>query len=65
LTKEEVVADSGEVDVFGSHELNSSRLRRPPMHDFLAGLVFVAIVMTPCVLALTVKLDDRDSKFDR
>jgi hypothetical protein len=35
------------------------------MHDFLAGLLFVAIVMTPCVLALTVKLDARESKFDR
>jgi hypothetical protein len=35
------------------------------MHDFLAGLLFVAMVMTPCVLALTVKLDADDSKFDR
>jgi hypothetical protein len=32
------------------------------MHDFLAGLVFVAMVMAPCVLALTVKLHDVDSK---
>jgi hypothetical protein len=32
------------------------------MRDFLAGLLFVALVMTPCVLALTVKLDDAKSK---
>jgi hypothetical protein len=32
------------------------------MHDFLMGLVFVALVMTPCVVALTVKLDDAKSK---
>jgi hypothetical protein len=28
------------------------------MHDFLAGVVFVAIVMAPCIVALTVKLGD-------
>jgi hypothetical protein len=32
------------------------------MHDFLVGLVFVAMVMTPCVVALTVKRHDADSK---
>jgi hypothetical protein len=32
------------------------------MHDFLAGIVFVAIVMAPCVLALTVKLGDAGSE---
>ena len=32
------------------------------MHDFLMGLVVVALVMTPCVVALTVKLDDAKSK---
>jgi hypothetical protein len=32
------------------------------MRDFLAGLVFVAMVMAPCVLALTVNLHDADSK---
>ena len=26
------------------------------MHDFLVGMVFVAMVMAPCVVALTVKL---------
>jgi hypothetical protein len=28
------------------------------MHDFLAGLVFVAMVIAPCVAALTSKLHD-------
>lgn len=32
------------------------------MRDFLMGLVFVAMVMAPCVVALTVKLDDADTK---
>jgi hypothetical protein len=32
------------------------------MHDFVVGLVFVAMVMTPCVVALTTKLEDVDSK---
>jgi len=27
------------------------------MHDFLMGVIFVAMVMSPCVMALTVKLD--------
>jgi hypothetical protein len=28
------------------------------MHNFLAGLAYVAIVMTPCVVALTTWLRD-------
>jgi hypothetical protein len=28
------------------------------MHDFLTGLVFVAMVIAPCVAALTAKLHD-------
>jgi hypothetical protein len=32
------------------------------MHDFLAGVVFIAIVMAPCVVALTVKLGDGGSE---
>jgi hypothetical protein len=28
------------------------------MHEFLVGLVFVALVLSPCVAALTVKLQD-------
>jgi hypothetical protein len=32
------------------------------MHDFLMGFAFVALVMAPCVVALTVKLDNVDSK---
>jgi hypothetical protein len=32
------------------------------MHDFLAGLVFVAMVMAPCVAALTVKPKDEDGR---
>jgi hypothetical protein len=26
------------------------------MHDFLAGLIFLALVLAPCAAALTVKL---------
>lgn len=32
------------------------------MHGFLAGLLFVVMVMAPCVVALTAKLEDVDSK---
>lgn len=32
------------------------------MHDFLVGLLFLAMVMTPCVVALTTRLDDDDAK---
>jgi len=32
------------------------------MHDFVMGLLFLVVVMAPCVVALTVKLDDADSK---
>jgi hypothetical protein len=28
------------------------------MHDFFAGLVFVAMLLAPCVAALTAKLHD-------
>ncbi len=32
------------------------------MHEFLAGLVFLAIVMVPCIVALTVNLGDAGSE---
>jgi hypothetical protein len=32
------------------------------MHDFVLGLVFIGLVMAPCIAALTVPLDDRNSK---
>jgi hypothetical protein len=32
------------------------------MHEFLVGLLFVAMVMTPCVVALMAPLDDDDAK---
>ena len=32
------------------------------MHDFVLALVFLALVMSPCVAALTVPLDEDDSK---
>ena len=35
------------------------------MHDFLVGLMFVAMVMAPCVIALTTPLGDAGSKYDR
>jgi hypothetical protein len=35
-----------------------------PMSDFLVGLVFVAVVMLPCVVALMTPLDDGGSKYD-
>jgi len=31
------------------------------MHDFLVALVFMAMLMTPCVMALTTRLDDAGS----
>jgi hypothetical protein len=33
-------------------------LKEPSMHDFLTGLVFVAMVIAPFVAALTAKLYD-------
>lgn len=32
------------------------------MHDFVIGVLFLAMVMTPCVVALTMPLGDSDSK---
>jgi hypothetical protein len=32
------------------------------MHDVLVGLFLVAVVIAPCVVALTTKVDDMDSK---
>ena len=32
------------------------------MHDFLIALVFVMLIMAPCVAAMTVGLEDADSK---
>ena len=32
------------------------------MHEFFVGLVFIAIVMAPCVVALTTRLDDAEIK---
>ncbi len=32
------------------------------MHDFFVGLIFVVIVMTPCVVALTTRPYDAEIK---
>jgi hypothetical protein len=40
-------------------------LKRTPMHDFFVSVLFIAMVITPCVVALTARLDDRGSKYDR
>lgn len=40
----------------------TSEMEEWAMHDFVVGLVFVVMVMAPCVVALTVKLEDVDSK---
>jgi hypothetical protein len=32
------------------------------MHDFFVALVFAAMLMAPCLIALRTKLDDIDSK---
>jgi hypothetical protein len=32
------------------------------MHDFLIALVFVVLLMAPCVAAMTVRVEDADSK---
>jgi hypothetical protein len=28
------------------------------MHDFVIALVFVALIMSPCLMAMTTRLDD-------
>jgi hypothetical protein len=56
------LADSLDVDLFD--EL-VCRISGAAMHDFFVGLVFVAIVMIPCVVALMTRLDDGSSKYDR
>jgi hypothetical protein len=32
------------------------------MHDFIVALVFLAMVMGPCVVAMTTRLDDAEPK---
>jgi len=32
------------------------------MHDFVFALIFIALVMSPCVLASKVPLEDEDAK---
>jgi hypothetical protein len=32
------------------------------MHDFVLALVFIALVMSPCVVASRVPLDDDESR---
>ncbi len=39
-------------------------LRETHVHDVFAGIIFVAMVMTPCVVALMTRLDDGSSKYD-
>ena len=46
-------------------EVEAIALKETPMHDFLVGVVFMAIVIGPCAVALTVRLDDHGSKYDR
>jgi hypothetical protein len=33
------------------------------MHSFLCGLAFLAMVMAPCVVAMTVDLEEEDANF--
>jgi hypothetical protein len=35
------------------------------MHDFIVGVLFIGMGITPCVVALTTRLDDRGLKYDR
>jgi len=35
------------------------------MHDILVGVLFIAMVIAPCVVALMTRLEDRGSKYDR
>jgi len=35
------------------------------MHDFVVVVLFVAMLMAPCVVALTTHLGDDGSKYDR
>ena len=32
------------------------------MHDFVLALIFIALLMSPCVVASKVPLDDEDAK---
>jgi hypothetical protein len=59
------VADSENVGLVRLGSAESVDSREVAMHDFLVGLVFVAMVMTPCVVALMTRLDDGSSKYDR
>jgi hypothetical protein len=35
------------------------------MHDFVVGIMFLVMVMAPCVVALTTKPEHHGSKYDR
>lgn len=35
------------------------------MHDFVVGILLLAMVITPCVVALTASLEDDGRKYDR
>jgi hypothetical protein len=37
-------------------------MKEPGMHDFVMGVLFMAVVMSPCVVALTVKLKPGNSE---
>jgi len=53
--------DLADTRVTAVSPINSTELKEIPMHDFLVALVFMAMLMTPCVMALTTRLDDAGS----
>jgi hypothetical protein len=44
---------------FGEHSSPRTAPKEFPMYDIFMGLVFVAVVMAPCVAVLTTKLDEK------
>jgi hypothetical protein len=49
------VADSGKVELSRSSRRGLKEFR---MHDLCVGMIFVAMVIAPCVVALRVRLED-------
>jgi hypothetical protein len=62
INKREADADSDAEGALARKGKTRRFLPEARMHDFVIGLLFVAMVMTPCVVALTTPLDEGDRK---
>jgi len=49
-------------DLVDSRDVVEFRRGDRSMHDFFVALIFVALIMAPCLVAFKTKLDDVDSK---